>query len=87
MLILYMVFFVVCKKQITHALSAITGIIPGIPQECMPIVDSYMYVFTQSVLEHEGKPTISATCSNHFGALGFERKASLVCYYIAYTLR
>lgn len=75
-----MVFFVVCKKQIAHALSAITGIIPGIPQECMPIVDSY--VFTQSVLEHEGKRTISATSSNHFGALGFESKASLVCYYI-----
>ena len=80
-----MVFFVVCKKQIAHALSAITGIIPGIPQECMPIIDSY--VFTQSVLEHEGKQTISATCSNHFGALGFESKASLVCYYIVYTLR
>ena len=80
-----MVFFVVCKKQIAHVLSAITGIIPGIPQECMAIVDSY--VFTQSVLEHEGKLTISATSSNHFGALGFESKASLVCYYIVYTLR
>ena len=81
-----MVFFVVRKKQITHALSAITGIIPGIPQECLLLVDSY--VFTQPVLEHEGKPTISATCSNHFGALGFESKASLVCYYIiVYTLR